>query len=102
MTSDDDKRWLVISCGDVSHVTSFLSGSSSWQESCRFLLSSTPSASSIGVKVKSKRLITSTVANFDVDLAQFDFENTDKYDSILFSYDGTRDGKYLSICIYLY
>ena len=61
----DDDRWLVgVVCGQT-HVTPPL-GPAPWQDASAFLLTTPLSSHVLVFKLKSKRLITSTLATYEV------------------------------------
>lgn len=56
------------------HVTPTIA-SQRWQEACSFLVSSAPGNHNLVLKVKTKRLITTTLTQFDLPLSQYGLEN---------------------------
>lgn len=70
----DEDKWMVVQVDSQQHTTPVMT-SGRWQEACSFLISSSPNNHTLVLKVKLKRLITSTLNQYDIPLAQYALDN---------------------------
>lgn len=78
----DEDKWVVVVIGGQQHVTLPIS-SPRWQEACSFLVETSPNTQTLVVKVKSKRLITTTLMQYELPLSQYSLETCRVVETIL-------------------
>ncbi|KAK8377710.1 hypothetical protein O3P69_013981 [Scylla paramamosain] len=78
----DEDKWVVVYVDGQQHVTPSIT-SQRWQEACSFLVSSSPGNHNLVLKVKTKRLITTTLTQFDLPLSQYGLENCKVAETVL-------------------
>ncbi|XP_050719248.1 uncharacterized protein LOC126999964 isoform X5 [Eriocheir sinensis] len=78
----DEDKWVVVHVDGQQHVTPTIA-SQRWQEACSFLVSSAPGNHNLVLKVKTKRLITTTLTQFDLPLSQYGLENCKVAETVL-------------------
>ncbi|XP_064085021.1 uncharacterized protein LOC135200357 isoform X2 [Macrobrachium nipponense] len=78
----DDDKWVVVVIGGQQHVTTPIA-SHRWQEACSFLVDSSPSTQTLVVKVKTKRLITTTLTQYELPLSQYNLDTCRVVETIL-------------------
>ncbi|KAG7176890.1 Tricalbin-1-like, partial [Homarus americanus] len=70
----DEDKWVVLMVDGQQHVTPTIT-SPRWQEACSFLVSSSPNHHNLVLKVKTKRLITTTLTQYDLPLSQYGLDS---------------------------
>ncbi|XP_047478110.1 uncharacterized protein LOC125031428 isoform X1 [Penaeus chinensis] len=78
----DEDKWVVVLIGGQQHVTPPLN-TPRWQEACSFLVDSSLNNHNLVLKVKSKRLITTTITQFDLPLSQYSLDTSRVVETVL-------------------
>ncbi|XP_069167255.1 uncharacterized protein [Procambarus clarkii] len=78
----DEDKWVVVMVDGQQHVTPAIT-TPRWQEACSFLVSSSPNHHNLVLKVKTKRLITTTLTQFDLPLSQYGLDNCRVAETVL-------------------
>ncbi|XP_069942855.1 uncharacterized protein [Cherax quadricarinatus] len=78
----DEDKWVVVMVDGQQHVTPAIT-TPRWQEACSFLVSSSPNHHNLVLKVKTKRLITTTLTQFDLPLSQYGLDSCRVAETVL-------------------
>ncbi|XP_071551358.1 uncharacterized protein [Panulirus ornatus] len=78
----DEDKWVVVMVDGQQHVTPAIT-MPRWQEACSFLVSSSPNHHNLVLKVKTKRLITTTLTQYDLPLSQYGLDTCRVAETVL-------------------
>ncbi|CAL4061271.1 unnamed protein product, partial [Meganyctiphanes norvegica] len=80
--SSDEAKWVVVYLGGQSQVLSTITPNN-WEGRCSFLLTESPSNHQLLFKIKGKRLITTTLTQYEIPLVQYGLEMSRGADIVL-------------------